>query len=64
MVKMLQNVTPHSKYVPAIRVWEGDVGLRHGDVGHRVRREDGTDSGALLFRGATVSSQGLAEGVG
>lgn len=59
---MLQNVTPHSKYVPAIRVWEGDVGLRHGNVGCRVRRENGTDSGAMLFRGATVSSRGLAGG--
>ena len=56
---MLQNVTPHNKYVPASRVWEGGVGgLRRAGVRCWVRRECGTDSGALLLRGATVGCRG------
>lgn len=45
------------------RELEGDVGgLQHGGEARRVRRECRTDSGALLFGGATVDS-GLAEGL-
>lgn len=67
---MLQNVTPHNKYVPASRVWEGGVGgLRRVGVRCWVRRECGTDSGALLLRGATVGCRvsrrrGVSGGLG
>lgn len=59
-VKMLQNVTPHNKYVVAS--WKGTLGgcstgERHVGFGGNAEL-----TGALLFGGATVDS-GLAEGL-
>jgi len=66
---MLQNVTPHSKYVPAIRVWEGDVGgygTGMWGVGFRGRTEPTRArccfAARLLALGG--SRRGLGDGFG
>lgn len=67
---MLQNVTPHSKYVPLIRVWEGDVG---GDCdtgmwgvgfGGRTERTGARSSSAVRLLAVGGSRRGLGDGFG